>query len=193
MKKVLCVIDMQNDFITGALRNEEGIKIIPTVKAMVEQAMKDNTTILFTRDTHGTDYLNTQEGQKLPVPHCIIGTEGHEIIPELKNYTTPFPVINKSTFGTTELARFIRVVHQKIEPISEIQLVGVCTDICVISNAILLKEAFPEIPIVIYEDACAGVTPQSHEAALQTARSCQIEVKRWKPVVIESQGEHLIL
>lgn len=192
MKKVLCVIDMQNDFITGALRNEEGIKIIPTVKAMVEQAMKDHTTVLFTRDTHGTDYLNTQEGQKLPVPHCIIGTEGHKIIPELKELTTHYAVIDKPTFGTKELAWFIRV-RQKIEQVSEIQLVGVCTDICVISNAILLKEAFPEIPIVIYEDACAGVTPQSHEAALQTARSCQIEVKRWKPVVIESQGEHLIL
>lgn len=182
MSKVLCIIDMQNDFITGTLRNEEGINIIPTVQAIAEKALNDNDTSIFmTKDTHNNkDYKDTQEGKLLPIPHCLVGTEGHKIIPELTDIAKHAVVIQKTTFGTTELARFIRV-KQRVTDIDEIALIGVCTNICVISNALLLKTAFPETPIVIYENACAGTTPENHEAALQTAMSCQIYVKTWTP------------
>lgn len=182
MSKVLCVIDMQNDFITGALGSEQAKAIVPTVQAIVQEALDENdTTLLFTKDTHKADsYLDTQEGKLLPIPHCIIGTEGHNIIPELKDLSHHGAVILKNTFGTSELAKFIRI-KQSMSKIDEIALIGVCTDICVITNALLLKTAFPETPIVIYENACAGVTPEKHEAALQTAMSCQIYVKTWQP------------
>lgn len=150
MSKVLCIMDMQNDFITGALRNEEGIKIIPTVQAIAEKALHDkDTSIFMTKDTHkDKDYKNTQEGKLLPIPHCLLGTEGQKIIPELQDIAKHTVVIHKTTFGTTELARFIRV-KQRITDVDEIALIGVCTDTCVISNALLLKTAFPETPIVI--------------------------------------------
>lgn len=182
MSKVLCIMDMQNDFITGALRNEEGIKIIPTVQAIAEKALHDNDTSIFmTKDTHkDKDYKNTQEGKLLPIPHCLLGTEGQKIIPELQDIAKHTVVIQRTTFGTTELARFIRVKH-RVTDVDEIALIGVCTDTCVISNALLLKTAFPETPIVIYENACAGTTPEKHEAALQIAMSCQIYVKTWTP------------
>lgn len=182
MSKVLCIIDMQNDFITGTLGNKQTKAIVPTVQAIVQEALdKNNTTLLFTKDTHKADsYLDTQEGKLLPIPHCITGTEGHNMIPELKDMSRHGAVVLKNTFGTSELARFIRV-KQRITKVDEIALIGVCTDICVITNALLLKTAFPETPIVIYENACAGVTPEKHEAALKTAISCQIYVKTWQP------------
>lgn len=182
MSKVLCVIDMQNDFITGALGSEQAKAIVPTVQAIVQEALDENTTtLLFTKDTHKADsYLDTQEGKLLPIPHCIAGTEGHNMIPELKDLSQHGAVILKNTFGTSELAKFIRV-KQSITKVEEIALIGVCTDICVITNALLLKTAFPETPIVIYENACAGVTSEKHEATLKTAISCQIYVKTWQP------------
>ena len=182
MSKVLCIIDMQNDFITGALGSEQAKAIVPTVQAIIQEALDEtDTTLLFTKDTHKADsYLDTQEGKLLPIPHCITGTEGHNIIPELKDQSRHGTIVLKNTFGTSELAKFIRV-KQRITKVNEIALIGVCTDICVITNALLLKTAFPETPIVIYENACAGVTPEKHEAALKTAISCQIYVKTWQP------------
>lgn len=182
MSKVLCIIDMQNDFITGALGSEQAKAIVPTVQAIIQEALDEtDTTLLFTKDTHKADsYLDTQEGKLLPIPHCITGTEGHNIIPELKDQSRHGTIVLKNTFGTSELAKFIRV-KQRITKVDEIALIGVCTDICVITNALLLKTAFPETPIVIYENACAGVTPEKHEAALKTAISCQIYVKTWQP------------
>lgn len=182
MSKVLCIIDMQNDFITGALGSEQAKAIVPTVQAIIQEALDEtDTTLLFTKDTHKADsYLDTQEGKLLPIPHCITGTEGHNIIPELKDQSRHGTIVLKNTFGTSELAKFIRV-KQRITKVDEIALIGVCTDVCVITNALLLKTAFPETPIVIYENACAGVTPEKHEAALKTAISCQIYVKTWQP------------
>ncbi len=170
MKRILMVIDMQNDFIDGALGTKEAQAIVPAVERTVNTFDGD---VIFTRDTHFEDYLNTQEGKKLPVAHCIKGTKGWEICDELKNleaYKTGC-IIDKKTFGSDELAEYIG----KQKP-DEIYLVGLCTDICVISNAMLAKAFSPETEITVYEDCCAGVTPQSHQTALNAMKMCQINI-----------------
>jgi len=171
MSKILVVIDMQNDFITGSLGTEEAVKILPRV----EEKIKDfKGTVLFTRDTHFDNYLDTAEGKKLPVKHCIKDTFGWQIYDSLEKYCTVKP-FDKSTFGSIELAEKLKEMNES-EPIEKITLVGVCTDICVISNVMLIKAMLPEVSIVVDESCCAGVTPESHKNAILAMKMCQIEV-----------------
>ena len=173
--KVLIVVDMQNDFVTDALGTAEAVAIVPAVVERVKEAMETGERIFFTRDTHESIYLQTQEGQKLPVEHCIRGSKGWEIVPQLKALSEApgVTVLDKPTFGSVQLAEAVKVMAEK-EPL-EIELVGLCTDICVVSNALILKAMLPETKISVDPACCAGVTPEKHEAALETMRSCQIQ------------------
>ena len=162
---------MQNDFIDGALGTPEAQAIVPLVK---EKIKSFDGKVIFTRDTHQNDYLQTQEGAKLPVPHCIKGTSGWEICNELKQFA--HVVIDKPTFGSTHLVRLFEN-ENKQSSIAEIELVGLCTDICVISNAMLLKASLLETEITVDSACCAGVTPKSHQNALEAMKMCQINVK----------------
>ncbi len=171
--KVLVVVDMQNDFIDGALGTNEAQAIVENVKAKIEEYVKNSGQVIFTRDTHGSNYMDTQEGIKLPVPHCIEGTDGWEIRDELK--VEDCIVIDKPTFGSYELIDTLREIDEET-PLESIELVGLCTDICVISNAMMVKAAFLEIPVKVDATCCAGVTPQSHDNALNAMEMCQIEV-----------------
>ncbi|MBQ9328429.1 MAG: cysteine hydrolase [Solobacterium sp.] len=172
MKEILVVVDMQKDFVDGSLGTPEAVAILPAVKEKIASYPKDH--IYATLDTHQSDYLNTNEGKHLPVEHCIEGTEGWLIHEELRDSLTGVTFVPKPTFGSTKLAEILKQENEK-EPIS-VELVGLCTDICVISNALLLKASMPEIDIKVDADCCAGVTPEKHLAALETMRSCQIEV-----------------
>ena len=172
MQKILVVVDMQNDFIDGALGTSEAKAIVPLVK---ERVQSFEGKVFFTRDTHENNYLSTQEGAKLPVPHCIRGTNGWEICPQLASFVNG-NVVDKPTFGSLDLQKILIEENQR-EPIGEIELVGLCTDICVISNAMLLKSALTEAEIVVDSRLCAGVTPESHDNALQAMKMCQITVK----------------
>lgn len=169
---VLVVVDMQNDFIDGALGTKEAQKILPRV---VEKVRKFDGRIVFTRDTHEEDYLDTQEGRKLPVKHCIRNTDGWQIHETLQPFCLGQSV-DKVTFGSVELGNQMVRWNQE-EPITSIELVGLCTDICVISNALLLKAFLPETEIAVDAACCAGVTPESHERALKAMEACQISVK----------------
>lgn len=173
MQKVLVVVDMQNDFIDGALGTKEAVAIVPGVK---EKIKNFDGVVLFTRDTHETYYLDTQEGKKLPVPHCIRDTEGWQIRSELDALRKTEP-IDKETFGSTDLAGELVAMNEDNE-IESITLVGLCTDICVISNALLAKASLPEVPIIVDAKCCAGVTPESHENALKAMEVCQIQIDR---------------
>ena len=169
---ILVVVDMQNDFIDGALGTPEAVAIVP--KVMVKM-MNFDGLVLATRDTHGEDYLETQEGKNLPVVHCIKGTHGWEIKDEIQQLLISQP-IDKPTFGSEALGKVLKDLNNDVEPIDSITLVGLCTDICVISNAMLLKEFLPEVPIMVDASCCAGVTPESHERALEAMKACQIEI-----------------
>lgn len=169
-KKLLLVIDMQNDFIDGALRNEEAMKIIGNVNKRIAKYRENGDTIIFTRDTHDSNYLNSNEGKNLPVPHCIKGTEGWQISSKV-NVDENDKIIDKPTFGSLELADYVAT----LEP-EKIELIGVCTDICVISNAMILKAKLPEIEISVDATCCAGVTPESHKNALEAMKMCHIKV-----------------
>ena len=175
--KVLIVVDMQNDFVTDALGTAEAVTIVPAVVERVKQAMEAGEKIFFTRDTHESVYLQTQEGQKLPVEHCIRGSKGWEIVPQLKalSEASGVTVLDKPTFGSTLLGETLRTLDAEAG-IEAITLVGLCTDICVISNALLAKAFLPEVPIRVEAACCAGVTPASHENALAAMKVCQIEV-----------------
>ena len=166
--KYLIVVDMQNDFITGSLGSKLAEMIVPNV---VEKVKNYEGTVIFTRDTHFSDYMKTQEGKNLPVQHCIKDTTGWEICNELKPYANK--VIDKITFGSVDLPNMIKNYG---EPIEEIELCGLCTDICVISNAMILKATFPEVKIVVDGNCCAGVTVESHQTALNAMKAVQIEV-----------------
>ena len=172
---ILVVIDMQNDFIDGALGTPEAEAIVPNV---VDRVKNFNGLVLATRDTHSGDYLQTQEGKRLPVKHCIEGTEGWDLISPLQEVQEKknARIFKKKTFGSVELAQYLADIHEKT-PISSIELIGLCTDICVVSNALLIKAYLPEVPILVDASCCAGVTPGSHEAALQTMECCQIQVQ----------------
>lgn len=174
--KILIVIDMQNDFLHGALRNEEGIKIIPNVVNKINEYKKNNYPIIATKDTHYDNYLNTQEGINLPVTHCIINTLGWEINNEVKESLGDVLVFNKPTFGSLELANYLKDTYKKCEKSLEIELIGVCTDICVISNAMLIKASLPEAKVIVDASCCRGVTPESHQTALNAMKSCQINI-----------------
>ena len=171
--KALIVVDMQNDFIDGALGTPEALSIVPFVR---EKVMHFAGLVIFKRDTHFENYLSTREGKNLPVPHCIKGTQGWEIADSLKELTKGRIVIDKPTFGSTELQNLLVNEHEKT-PFEEIELVGLCTDICVISNAMLIKAALPEVNVTVDSSCCAGVTPESHENALSAMKMCQITVK----------------
>ena len=171
MKNILIVVDMQNDFIDGALGTKEAVAIVPKVE---EKIRNFDGEVFFTRDTHETYYLETQEGKNLPVKHCIRDTEGWQIRKELDVLRKTDPV-DKETFGSTDLAGELTMIDED-EGIGSITLVGLCTDICVISNAMLLKAFLPEVPIIVDSLCCAGVTPKSHEQALEAMKVCQIKV-----------------
>ena len=179
--KVLVVVDMQNDFITGSLGTKEAQAIVPNVKKKIEEAVTNGDLIIYTRDTHSDHYLETKEGVKLPVEHCIRFSKGWRIPDELLppgDYEN-MQIVDKYTFGCTRLPADITVATHSLYQVDEIELVGLCTDICVVSNAMILKAAFYETcEISVDATCCAGVTPESHEAALKTMEMCQINVKR---------------
>lgn len=167
--KFLIVVDMQVDFVSGALGSRKAEAILPRV---VERVRDFDGTVIFTRDTHGADYFDTQEGAKLPVLHCVKGTDGWQICAPLRPFAGT--VVDKPTFGSIALPALLEGYG---EPIEAIELCGLCTDICVISNAMLLKAAFPEARITVDSSLCAGVTPERHETALAAMRAVQIEVR----------------
>lgn len=169
--KALIVVDMQNDFIDGALGTKEAVAIVGKVKEKIAEYRKNGDTVIFTRDTHSENYMDTQEGKNLPVPHCIKGTTGWEISPELE--VGDSLVIDKPTFGSKELAEHL----SGTDGLDEVELIGLCTDICVISNAMLIKAFMTETKVSVDSLCCAGVTPESHSNALESMKMCQIEVK----------------
>lgn len=177
MNNILVVVDMQNDFVTDALRNEEAIKIIPNVVEKIKAAHADGDFVIFTRDTHYENYMDTEEGRNLPVPHCIKDTNGWEIIDELKPLVEECGerVLDKDTFGSTMLGSIVKS-YVYTNPIQEVQLIGLCTDICVISNAMVIKAFCPNIPISVDAACCAGVTPESHDNALNAMKTCHVRV-----------------
>lgn len=163
MKKTLIVVDMQNDFIDMALGTKEAVDIVPAVRAKIEEYVKNGDEIIFTRDTHQENYLDTPEGKMLPVPHCIQGTKGWEIAEGL--YVEGCKIIDKPNFGWP---------NWREECLEDVELVGLCTDICVVSNALIIKAMFPDANVSVDKNCCAGVTPESHNAALVTMQMCQI-------------------
>ncbi len=171
--KVLVVVDMQNDFIDGALGTPEAVKIVPKV---IRKIQAFDGRVIATRDTHEENYLETQEGRKLPVKHCIRGTKGWEIHPEIQKLISTSP-IDKPTFGSEELGWMLKECQESEGVIESITLVGLCTDICVISNALFLKACLPEVPIIVDASCCAGVTPKSHVQALEAMKMCQVEIE----------------
>ena len=172
MNKYLIVVDMQNDFIDGALGTSEAVAIVDKV---AEKIKGFDGTVIFTRDTHGENYMETQEGANLPVPHYIKGTKGWEIRAELDALRRG-EAIDKPSFGSVELAKLLTGENEK-KPIDSITLIGLCTDICVISNAMLIKASLPEVPVIVDGACCAGVTPQSHLNALEAMKMCQIKIE----------------
>ena len=179
-KKILVVIDVQNDFITGSLRNEEAIKKVPNIVKKINEF--DGDAIFYTMDTHAENYMETNEGRKLPVVHCVKGTEGWEIeasvkaaLEDAKLRNIKVTCVEKPTFGSYDLVEEIKRISLWSD--LDIELVGFCTDICVVSNALLVKAAFYErAKITVAEDCCAGVTPETHFAACKTMQMCQIDV-----------------
>ena len=176
--KILIVVDMQNDFIDGVLGTAEAVKIVEPV---TEKIKNYEGFVIFTKDTHDAEYLAMQEGRYLPVVHCVKGTKGHELEDGIKALAMEYEeekgsvTFEKPTFGSRELAEYLLELS-KAHDIEEIELVGLCTDICVISNAMLIKAFLPEVRIVVDSSCCAGVTPQSHERALESMKTCQIQV-----------------
>lgn len=170
MKNVLIVVDMQKDFIDGALGTKEAVAIVDNVAETVKSF---DGEVIFTRDTHGNDYMETQEGKNLPVPHCIKGTDGWRLDKKLEVIKSDaMKVFDKPTFGSVELAAYLKADKE----IGSITLIGLCTDICVISNALLIKANMPETEIKVIGKCCAGVTPQSHANALEAMKMCQIKI-----------------
>lgn len=169
-KNVLVVVDMQNDFIDGALGTKEAQGIVDNVYEKIKSFDGD---VIFTRDTHFENYTNTQEGKKLPIPHCIKNSFGWEINDKIAEFITDdTKVFDKLTFGSTDLSEYLK----SNEELESVTLVGLCTDICVISNALLIKANMPEISIEVDESCCAGVTPQSHKNAIEAMKMCQINI-----------------
>ncbi len=165
MKRTLVVVDMQKDFIDGSLGTDEAVAIVANVKRKIDEYYKNGDEIIFTRDTHQNNYLNTNEGKHLPVEHCIEGTEGWEIWPGL--YVPGAICIDKPSFGYMNWREY---------NLEEVEIIGLCTDICVVSNALIIKATYPEIKVSVDATCCAGVTPESHMAALTTMKMCQVEV-----------------
>ena len=173
MRDLLVVVDMQNDFIDGALGTKEAVAIVDHV---VEKVKNFEGTVIFTRDTHFENYMETQEGRNLPVPHCIKGTEGWMIRKELEALRTT-EAIDKVTFGSMEFGPMLQKMNEE-DPINTITFVGLCTDICVISNVMIAKAFLPEVPIIVDAKGCAGVSVETHNNALAAMEVCQIKVER---------------
>ena len=173
MKRILIVVDMQKDFVGGALGSAEAVAIVGNVVNKIKSFDGD---IIVTYDTHHENYMETQEGEKLPVPHCIKGTDGWELDARVQNALCKkeFKVIEKPTFGSTELPEYIKKIYSPDE--IEIELIGLCTDICVVSNAICLRAALPNNTIIVDSNCCAGTSVENHNAALTTMSSCQIDI-----------------
>lgn len=178
MKKITIVIDMQNDFLTGALANPDAVSIIPSVLEEIKKA----DYVMYTRDTHSDNYLKSQEGKNLPVPHCIEGTHGWQIVDELDPNSIAdikmWHIVNKPTFGDVNIwmdMYFADLVNWNGEGV-EVTFCGTCTDICVVSNAMIVKSLYPELVVNVKADACAGLTPEKHKAALDVMSSCQINI-----------------
>lgn len=169
--KLLIVVDMQNDFIDAALGTKEAVAIVPAVAKKIAEYREAGNQVIFTRDTHQKNYMETQEGKNLPVMHCIEGTDGWQISKELK--VGESKIFNKPSFGSMELADYVA----NLNDIEEIELIGLCTGICVISNAFILKAKLPEVKITVDSSCCACVTPESHQTALNAMKLCQINVK----------------
>lgn len=170
--KALIIVDMQNDFVDGALGTKEAVEMLPRLIDKIERVIDEGQTdLIFTQDTHGEDYLNTQEGRLLPVKHCIKKTDGWEIVPELQEFVSMArEVVEKKSFASTRLPSLLK-------PYEEVEFVGLCTDICVISNALLTKAFYPEQTVSVDANCCAGVTPESHKNALSTMKMCQCIIK----------------
>lgn len=182
MTDMLIVVDMQRDFVSGALGSAEAQAIVPAVCARIARAKEEGTAVVFTLDTHEDDYMTTREGRLLPVPHCIRSSEGWTLEPAVAKTCAPGMLsFEKPTFGSAALARHAAAFAAEKNAVDgrgmTIELCGVCTDICVVSNALLIKAALPEADLVVDSALCAGVTPEKHEAALKTMRSCQIDVR----------------
>ena len=182
MTDMLIVVDMQRDFVSSALGSAEARAIVPAVAARIRRAAAEGTQVVFTLDTHDTDYMETREGRFLPVPHCIQGSEGWALVPEIARECRRGMIsVEKPTFGSTALMHHVAALAGAKGCVNgkglRVELCGVCTDICVVSNALLLKAALPEADIMVDSALCAGVTPAKHAAALETLRSCQVEVK----------------
>ena len=172
MDKAIIVIDMQNDFVYGELGTNEAREMLPRLVTKLEKVVKEKSAdLIFTQDTHKEDYLSTQEGKNLPVVHCIKKTDGWEIVNDLQKFI-PYAkaVIEKKTFGSTRLPSLIK-------PYEEVEFVGVCTDICIVSNALLVKSFYPELIVSVDAACCAGVTPESHAKALDTMKACQCVIR----------------
>ncbi len=169
MSKYLIVIDLQKDFVSGALGSPEAVAIIPKVQEKIAEYIEHGDKVIFTRDTHGKEYLTTNEGKYLPVEHCIKDTDGWQLYDEI--YQDGCEVIDKPSFGYLDWSR-----HIKNENELTIELIGLCTDICVASNALILKALFPEATVKVDSAACAGVSPETHNAALVTMKMCQVEI-----------------
>ena len=191
--KVLIVVDMQKDFVDGSLGTKEAQAIVPLVAETIEQIAAPDTVVIFTKDTHSDNYMNTLEGKNLPVPHCIKGTAGHSIVDEVFNayinvintYADAYEVypmteinpikVEKPTFGSVELQNILFDINERMG-IEEVTLMGLCTGICVMSNAILAKATLPDVPVNVVADCCACVTPRSHQVALEAMEMCQINI-----------------
>lgn len=169
MKQVLIVVDMQEDFIFGSLGSKEARSILPAVRKRIEDLRAEGGSVVFTRDTHGEDYLSTREGKYLPVVHCVKDSQGWQIAEGL--FKDGDKIFDKPAFGSPLLAEFVRE-----EGFGRIEMIGVCTDICVVSNALLIKAFCPEAEVCVRADCCAGSTPEAHDAALETMRCCQVEI-----------------
>lgn len=174
MNKLLLVVDMQNDFINGSLGTKEAEKIVPKV---VDKIKKFDGQVIFTRDTHTEEYLSTQEGKKLPVEHCIKNSFGWQLCDEINEiaHEKDCMIIDKPSFGSLELVDVLKKINMT-HPVEQIEVIGLCTDICVISNALILKAAFPECEIIVDSSCCAGVTIASHNNALEAMKLCQVKV-----------------
>lgn len=172
MRKILIVIDMQNDFIDGALGTKEAQDIVDRAAEVIAKYPAGD--VFATRDTHSPDYLNTQEGKNLPVVHCVKGTPGWELNPKIAAALGSARILDKPSFGSVELARLM--ARMAGEEALEITLIGLCTDICVVSNALLVKAFLPETTVSVIAGCCAGVTPESHAAALKTMSMCQVKI-----------------
>lgn len=179
--EILCIIDMQVDFVTGTLKNQAAVEIIPKIVKRINEF--EGCMIIVTRDTHNVNYLNSLEGEKLPVEHCLKNTPGHCIVPEISEALVAAEkrgvkvrYVDKETFGCLDLANITDYVPALPDWISRFVLVGTCTGICVISNAIILKAGHPEIPVCVVADECACVTPETHKTAIEAMKLLQVDI-----------------